>query len=313
MRIVVIGAGAVGGYFGGRLAAAGEDVVFIARGEHLQAIRSQGLRVLSTKGDFVIHPANATQNLNDVGTADAVLLAVKAWQVPEVAKSLSEFMALQTFVVPLGNGVEAPSQLQAVLKKEQVLGGLSKIFSKIEAPGKIRHMGVEPQIEFGELTNERTARVEQLRLAFEKAGVSVRVPEDIHVAMWEKFLFIASVSGVGAVTRSPIGVIRSIPETRRMLEAAMREICVVARAKGIPLPDDSVARTMGFVDKMPGISTASMQRDVMEGRPSELSAQNGAVARFGKELGVDTPMHTFIYETLLPMEMKARGEIEFPN
>jgi 2-dehydropantoate 2-reductase len=309
MRIAVFGAGGVGGYFGGRLAQAGEQVVFIARGDHLKAIRETGLRVDSTRGDFHLHPAEATENPADVGPVDAVLVAVKAWQVPDAARAMLPMLGLDTFVVPLENGVEAASQLSAVLGEARVLGGLCRIFSYIVTHGHIRHGGAEPSVAFGELDNRVSERAIRLKEAFQKAGVAVEIPQDIHVAIWQKFLFISSLSGVGAVTRAPVGILRSIPETRTMLEEAMREVFTVARARGIQLPDSTLTKTMSFVDALPPEGTASMQRDIAEGRPSELESQNGAVVKLGREAGIATPVHTFIYHALLPSEMRARGEI----
>jgi 2-dehydropantoate 2-reductase len=163
------------------------------------------------------------------------------------------------------------------------------------------------------LDNQPSERTEQLRKAFERAGVKVEVPSDIHVALWEKFLFVVSFGGVGAVTRAPIGVLRSVPETRRILEQAMYEIFSVARAREIALPEDVIDKTMAFVDNLPPGGTTSLQRDIMEGKPSELSAWNGAVVRLGQEVGVITSLHTFIYNSLLPLELRARGQVQFPN
>lgn len=307
MRIAVFGAGAVGGYFGGRLAQAGEEVIFIARGEHLQAMRRQGLQVESILGDFHLYPVQATDDPAQVGPVDVVLVGVKAWQVPEAARAMRPLVGPESFVVPLQNGVEAPDQLAAVLGPEHVLGGLCKIFSARVGPGRIRHAGAEPYIAFGELDNRPSERAERLRQAFLRAGVKAEVPPDIQAAMWEKFLFIASLGGVGAVTRAPVGVLRSLPQTRQMLLQAMEEIVAVAQARGIALAGDAVDRAMAFVDSLPPGATASMQRDILEGRPSELEAQNGAVVRLGREVGVATPLHTFLYHSLLPQERRARG------
>jgi 2-dehydropantoate 2-reductase len=312
MRIAVFGTGAVGGYFGGRLAQAGEEVIFIARGEHLQALRSHGLQVDSVKGDFVVQPVQATDDPAQVGVVDVALVGVKAWQVPEAAQAMRPMVGPDTFVVPLQNGVEAPTQLATVLGAQHVLGGLCKIISFILGPGHIRHAGIEPYVAFGELDNQASERAEGLRQAFARAaGVTVEIPPDIQVAMWDKFLFIASFSGVGAVTRAPAGVLRSVPETRQLLEQAMREIFAVARAREIALPGDLVEQTMAVVDGLPPDGTASMQRDIMEGRPSELASQNGAVVRLGQEAGIATPLHHFIYHSLLPLELRARGQVQF--
>jgi 2-dehydropantoate 2-reductase len=311
MRIAVFGTGAVGGYFGGRLAQAGEKVVFIARGEQLRALRDHGLRVDSPKGDFAVRPVQATDDPAQVGTVDAVLVGVKAWQVPEAARAMRPLVGPATFVVPLQNGVEAPDRLAAVLGAEHVLGGLCRIVSQLVEPGHVRHAGLEPYVALGELDNRRSERAERLRGAFARAGVKAEIPPDIHVAMWEKFLFIASFSGVGAVTRAPAGVLRSLPETRSMLEQAMHEVLAVARARGIALPEESIPRTMALIDGLPPNGTASMQRDIIQGRPSELESQNGAVVRLGQEVGVATPLHAFIYHSLLPLELRARENIAF--
>jgi 2-dehydropantoate 2-reductase len=317
MRIAIYGAGAVGGYFGGRLAQAGDDVVFMARGEHLRAITEHGLRVTSIAGDFTIRPAQASDRPDEIGPVDAVLVSVKAWQVPDAALAMRPLVGPGTFVVPLQNGVEAPGQLAEVLGAEQVLGGLCRIIAQVTEPGHIRHSGAEPYIAFGELDTagrevRATGRAERLRDAFARAqGVTVEVSPDIRAVMWLKFLFIASMSGVGAVTRAPIGVVRGRPETRRMLEQAIGEVAAVAAALGVGLPANAVQETMAFADTLPDDSTASMQRDIMAGRPSELETQNGAVVRLGQRTGVPVPLHTFIYQSLLPLELRARGELPF--
>jgi len=311
MRIAVFGTGAVGGYFGGRLAQAGEDVVFIARGEQLRALKAHGLRVDSIKGDFALQPVQATDDPAQVGVVDAVIVGVKTWQVPEAARAMRPLVGPETFVVPLENGVEAPDQLAAVLGAGHVLGGLCRIVSFVVEPGHVRHAGLEPYVALGELDNRPGERAERLRDAFTQAGVNAEIPADIQVAIWEKFLFIASFSGVGAVTRAPAGVLRSLPETRRMLEAAMREVLAVAQARGIGMTEEAVSRTMALIDGLPEAGTASMQRDIIGGQPSELESQNGAVVRLGQEVGVDVPLHGFMYRCLLPLELRARGELEF--
>ncbi len=212
---------------------------------------------------------------------------------------------------PLQNGVEAPSALAAILGMEHVFGGMCYIVSFIESPGHIRHGGMKPYVAFGELDNSPSSRGQRLLDAFSQAGVAAEMPADIHAAMWGKFLFIASLSGVGAVTRAPAGVMRTLPETRRMLEEAVKEIAAVAKAREIDLKDDAVSATMAVIDGLPPQTTASMQRDIMEGRPSELSSQNGAVVRLGREVGELARLNEFIYSSLLPLEMKARGEVQF--
>jgi 2-dehydropantoate 2-reductase len=306
MRIAVFGTGGAGGYFGAQLARAGEDVTFIARGEHLQAIRKEGLRIETPKGEIVVHPAKATDDPAQVGVVDVVLVGVKAWQVLEAARAIRPLMGPETFAVPLQNGVEAASQLESVLGADHVVGGLCGTLSWRIGPGRIRSIGEVNFVKIGELDNRASERTERLRGAFERAGVKVEVSSDIHRALWEKFLFVVSLGGVGAVARAPVGVLRTLPETRGMLTRCMGEILAVARARRVPLADSIVADTMAFVDSLAPDGTTSLQRDIVEGRPSELEAWNGAVVRLGREAGVATPLHAFIYESLLPQEMRAR-------
>lgn len=311
MRIAVFGTGGVGGYFGGRLARTGEDVHFIARGEHLRAIQTGGLRVDSILGDFIVEPAKASDDPSQVGEVDVVILGVKAWDVPNAAQAMRPMVGNQTFVVPLENGVDAPEQLASVLGKEHVMGGLCQISAFIAGPGHIRHVGIEPFVAFGELDGRPSQRAEGLLQVLEAAGVKAAIPPDIQISMWEKFLFIATVSGLGAVTRAPADIYRSLPETRQMLIAAFEEIVALARARGVMLPEDTVEKRLAFVDNLPDGLLASMQRDILEGKPSELASQNGAVVRMGAELGVPTPVHAFIYNCLLPQELRARGQLKF--
>jgi 2-dehydropantoate 2-reductase len=308
LTFAVFGTGAVGGYFGGRLAEAGEDVRFIARGGHLAAIRERGLRVSSVDGDFVIHPARVADDPAAIGPVDVVLVGVKAWQVPEAALALRPLLGERTFVVPLQNGIEAPDQLASVLGAERVLGGLCRILVFLDGPGHIRHTGVTPYIAFGELDGAKSDRVERLRAALAATrGITVDVPPDIGIAMWSKFLFITALGGIGALTRSPIGVLRSEPKSRELLRQALEEIQAVAVRNQVALPAETAAKTLAYIDTLPPEGTASMQRDIMEGRPSELEAQVGAVVRLGERLGLPVPVHRRIYDTLLPLERKARA------
>ena len=311
MKIAFIGIGGLGGYFGGRLAKAGNDVIFIARGAMLDALRQNGLRVESPLGDFALPKIQATGDLASVGHVDAVFVTTKAWQVTEAAQQIRGMVGPEIMVVPLQNGVEAYDQLAAVLGPEHVLGGMCHVIAMVIAPGVIRHGGLTALITVGEWNNTRTARLDRLVECLRAAGLETRVPENIQVSLWEKFEFIASLGGVGAVTRAPAGVIRSVPEARSLLERAMQEIVGLARACGVPVPSESVADTMKFVDSLPPDGTASMQRDLIAGRPSELEAQSGAVVRLGHARNFSTPVHEFIYNALLPGELRARGKISF--
>ena len=298
LRIAVFGTGGVGGYFGGRLAQAGEDVTFIARGEHLRAIKANGLKVDSTSGDFTIYPAKTTDDVSEIGAVDLVVVGVKAWQVTMAARTLKPVVHTNTTVLPLQNGVDAVSQLVSELGSGNVIGGLCRIVSYIVEPGHIRHAGYTPSIVIGELDNRRTDRITRIEQVFKRAGLEVTIASDIQVALWTKFLFIASFSGVGALVNAPAGILRSDAKWRAQIMSAMAEIYTLAHARGISLPPNSIETVMAGVDALPEDATSSMQRDIAAGRPSELESQNGAVVRMAQESGVDVPTHAFIYQAL---------------
>lgn len=309
MRIAVFGTGGAGGYFGAQLALAGEDVVFVARGDHLRAIRATGLRLETPSGETVIR-AQATDNPAETGKVDAVLVGLKAWQVSDAASAMRPLVGPNTVIVPLQNGVEAASELAAVFASN-TLGGLCGTLSFIAGPGHIRSVGGQNFIKFGELDNKRTERVERLRQCFAHANVSVEVPANIAKALWDKFLMVTSFGGVGSVTRAPIGVTRAIPETRQLLERCLQETLSVAKARNVPMSDTAVADTMKFYDALPTNGTTSLQRDIADGKQSELNYWNGAVVRLGREVAVPTPTNQFIYDCLLPSELRARGKMSF--
>jgi len=305
VKIAVIGAGAVGGYFGGRLAAAGNDVVFLVRGKTLEALLAAPLRVKSIKGDFEVRVA-ATDEPEPIDP-DVVLVAVKAWQVSEAAEAIQKMARRDSVVVPLQNGMEAPGQLAAVLGEGRVAGGLCRIVAEATGPGEVDHYWAEPSIEFGELAPLRNPeRLDQLRDAFADADVRCQIPRDIGLAMWEKFLFIMW-GALGAMTRLPIGPILASPELRARLVAALEEVAQIACAHGKNLNAETVNTTVAMLEAQPGETTSSMQRDIMAGRPSELEAQTGAVVRFGQKTSIATPVHDSIYAELLPLEKRARG------
>ncbi|MEP6994043.1 MAG: 2-dehydropantoate 2-reductase, partial [Acidobacteriota bacterium] len=302
MRIAVFGVGGAGGHFGARLARAGQDLVFVARGAHLSAIREHGLVVETPDGEIRIRPDAATDDPAQAGEVDVVLLGVKSWQVEEAARAMHPMLRSDTVVVPLQNGVEAAGQLAAILGAPKVLGGLCATFSFLTAPGRIRSIGQVHTVAFGELDRRVSERVERLARVVEAAGIRATVPPDIHVALWQKFLFVVPFGGVGAVAGQPIGVLRSRPETREMLLDGMREIREVGQARGVSLPEGSVDEAMDFLDSLDPNGTSSLQRDIGEGKPSELEAWNGAVVRLGRAAGVPTPVHAAIYARLLPLE-----------
>jgi 2-dehydropantoate 2-reductase len=309
MKIAVIGAGGVGGYFGGRLAQAGIDTHFLVRGATLEALNTNGLRVDSVNGDFAIR-VQATNDPNEIGPVDAVLVCVKAWQIADAVKNIAPLLGENTIVVPMENGIDAPDILRQHVDARHVAGGLCAIVSFVVSPGHIKHAASEPVVMFGELDNAKSDRTQNLLDAFLRAGVKAEIPQDIHRSMWTKFLFITPLSGVGALTRVPVGVWRAMPEVRRIADDLLRELIAVAEARGIDLGSDAFEKTWQRYDALAPASTASMQRDVMEGKPSELDAQLGAVVRLGEALNVSTPVTRLVYHALLPQERAARGGVE---
>jgi 2-dehydropantoate 2-reductase len=310
MRIAVVGAGGVGGYFGGRLAQSGADVIFIVRGRTLEALRRDGLRVDSIAGDFHLQSVNATDDPASAGKVDVVLLGVKAWQIAAALTNLKPLLDRDTAVIPLENGMTAPQEIAAILGSEHAMGGLCGIVSFIVKPGHIRHAAVEPQVMFGELDNKRSARVERIADVFRSANIKVDVPPDIHRSMWTKFLFIAPYSAIGATSRVPIGVWRAVPESRDLAERLLREVVAVASARGVSLAPDAINRTMERYDGLAADATPSLQRDVVDGKPSELDAQLGAVVHMARECGIEVPCFETLYAALLPQEQRSRGEVK---
>ena len=309
LRLAIFGAGGVGGYYGGRLAQAGEDVTFIARGPHLDALQGSGLVIKSIEGDAALTGVRATNDPASIGPVDVVVVAVKTWQLEGAVEAMGPLIGAETAILPLLNGVEAFDQIAAAHGPGRVLKGLTTIISFLSAPGEITHVGAKPTIAFGEANNAGSVRADRLADVLAGAGIVVERPPDMDVALWTKLLFVVSFGGVGTVTRAPIGVIRTVPETRRMLETAMREIEAVARGHGVDLPADIVETALQFIDGLPAEGTTSLQRDIAEGRRSELDAWSGAVVRLGEEAGIDTPVHRFVYESALPLELRARGEV----
>lgn len=307
MRIAILGVGGVGGYFGARLAHAGHAVHFIARGAHLAAMQADGLYVESPLGDLQIHPAHATDDPAAVGPVDLVLVGVKTWQLAAALETARPLLGPETAVLPLLNGVEAPTLIAQTLGPQHALGGLCRIIAFLVAPGRIRHAGVDPTIIFGALDGRVTPRVTAIAGALADAGVQHEIAPDVNRALWEKFMLICAWSGLGAITRAPIGTWRSLPGTRALAEQVLTEVAAVGRAHGVDIPASQVAATLSLFDTVPAGGTASMQRDIMEGRPSELEAQSGAVVRLGAAVNVPTPVNAFIYHCLLPQEQAARG------
>ncbi len=308
MRFAIYGSGGLGAYYGIRLQQAGHEVVFVARGAHLEAIRANGLRLDSPLGDAHLTDLTVSDDPARLGQVDAVLVAVKTWQIPEVARQMAPLLKDDTVVVPFLNGVEASQQIAEVVGAEKVLGGLSKIFSLIEAPGVIKHFSQQAIIAFGEMNAPPSARCEALKAAFDAAGVETYIEADIQSELWKKLLMVGSWSGLSALNRSPIGELRDFEPTRALIDAAIGEGIAVARAMGVGGIEEGYKGTLWqFYADLPDVATSSMARDIWDGKPSELDAWNGAIHRFGVACGVPTPVHSFTYHALLPMERRARA------
>jgi 2-dehydropantoate 2-reductase len=308
MKIIIYGTGGVGGYFGARLAQAGNNVVFIARGKHLEAIQKNGLQLKSIKGNHTVFPANATDDVTSITNPDLIIIATKTWQLEEVAKKCEPILSSNTIVLSLLNGADNAQKLTKIIPKKHVIGGLCKIVSKIEDYGIINHLAIEPYIGFGELDNTKTNRVLELQKVFNEAGIFNQIPNDIEATIWSKFLFITTISALGGLTRSPIGILRSMPELRKLMLSTAEEIVAIAKAKNININQETIEQSFKIIDNLPFETTASLQRDIMSGKPSELESQVGAVHKMGKELEIETPVNSFIYHCLLPLENKSRKE-----
>lgn len=300
MKIAVIGAGGVGGYFGARLAASGQDVWFIARGRHLEAMRHQGLQVLSGNGDVLVKPVQATSDAREAGTADLVMLAVKLWSTREALEQARPLVGADTTVVSFQNGVIAVDEVIAAFGRGRTLGGVANIAAVIEQPGVIRHTGSMALLQFGELDGAMSPRVQALQDACEKASIQCRATDDIQKAIWEKYVFLVSASSMTALTRLPLGPVREDPDTRALMTQVMTEVAAVGRAKGVALDADLVERLLQRLDGLPREMVASMLGDLERGNRLELPWFAGGVVRMGRELGVATPANGFIYAALKP-------------
>lgn len=309
MQIIVIGIGGVGGYFGGRLTLTDHRVEFVARGEHGRKIETSGLQVESINGDFTARPDKVHASLDTVKEADLILICTKSWQLDQIGRELKDRIGPDTLVLPLQNGVNSVEILTRHLPSEQVLGGLCKIISKKQSPGVVRHFAFHPQVIFGEVDGRLSDRGRAVKQVFEEAGIDTRFSEDIRLDVWRKFLFICVLSGMGAVTRQEVGVMREDPGVRELMMASAEEILALAQEKGVRLSEEDVENTFKAIDKQEPHSTSSVQRDLMGGRPSEIHDFNGYVVKEAQRLGLEVPVNKFIYYCLRPMEAQARKEI----
>ncbi len=306
MKIVVFGAGGVGGYFGSRWSEAGLDVTLVARGDHLEAAQRSGMKIVSPLGDSLV-PVPVTDDPSAIGEVDVVIVATKTWQLSQAVRVIKPLVGEETMVVGLQNGVETAGQITEALGADRALGGSCRIISYIEQPGVIRHVGADPTIILGELGGGNSDRARRVVDTLNPApGLEVHLSDQIESVIWHKFHFFAPVAGVSSVTHAAIGTMRSTPQVRSMLRAAMDEVVAVAQANGITMDDNTTDRSLAFVDKLPENGTSSMQRDFAAGRRTELESLNGAVVRMGQQLNVAVPVNALLYAALLPRELHAR-------
>jgi len=302
MKIAIVGAGGIGGYLGGLLARGGHEVALIARGEQLRALRERGIRVRSVHGDFDVRPALATDRPSEFGAADVVFFAVKTYDTDTAAEAAKPLVGSSTTVVPLQNGVESASALAPRFGLDRIVPGAVWIVVSVAEPGVIVQESQVRRFVIGEPNREETPRVRAIRDAIAATGCTAEIAPDIEIVLWTKLLFIASIGALTAVTRSTVGRILAVPETKAMLHRAMSEVEAVARARGLALDPGASDSAMAFAAKLEPTATSSMARDVAAGRRSEYDALSGAVVRAGREVGVPTPVHAFCWTVLRTME-----------
>ena len=299
MKVVVIGAGGVGGYFGGRLATAGHEVSMVARGPHLAALSEQGLRVRSVKGDFSFDVPVA-EDASAFGPCDVVLFCVKAFDTESAAGGLAPVMGPDTAVVSLQNGVDNEDQLAAALGAEHVVGGAAFIFSTITEPGVVTHTGGPARIVFGERDNRRSDRVERLLAACREAGIGADIAPDIGAVLWTKFAFICATAGMTASVRLALGDIRETPPAWAMFRDIITEVVQLAGLEGVALAEDVVEQQIHFATGLAADSYSSLYHDLTTGRRMELDALHGSVVRRAERLGLDVPACRAVHAILAP-------------
>jgi 2-dehydropantoate 2-reductase len=303
MRIAILGAGGVGGYYGGLLARSGQEVALIARGAHLSAIRERGLHVESVHGDFEVRPAQVTDDPSEVGAVDLVLVTVKSYDLEQAAQAARPLIGPDTLVLPLLNGLDAAERLAPVLGEQHVLAGLTHISSSVAAPGTIRQISPVRRITFGPHSAKQdrlASQMELIRDVLADAGAEVVLTSGINQALWKKFIFIASISGVCCIARQPIGVVLRTPESLQLYVDALREVEAVGRASGVALAPTVAEETLQLTKGFAPETKPSLLVDLEAGRRLELEAMSGTVVRYGQQAKVPTLVHRVIYAALKP-------------
>lgn len=305
MRIAIFGSGGVGAYFGGRLAAAGEEVTFIARGKQLSALQQHGLEIESPNGHLTLASVRATDRIDSIGPVDIVLLTVKLYDLDEAAATLPPLIGPDTAVITLQNGVEAAAIVAPHVGAAHVVGGVAYIVALVDRPGHVHHT-VAQQLLFGEADGSRSPRLAAFEAACVQAGFQAVASTQIDTDLWIKFIRLATWSGMGSVMRSSMGVICEQPDALEMMLRAIDEAIAVGRARGIVFPASVVEDTKKLMFNFPAASKSSMLEDLERGRRLELPWLSGAVVRLGEEVGVPTPTHQFITTVLTPFAQGGR-------
>jgi 2-dehydropantoate 2-reductase len=299
MKLAVMGAGAVGGYFGARLAAAGDEVHFVARGAQLEALVANGIQLKSAIGDLHLQRVQATADPATVGSVDVVIFTVKQFDTAPAALACKTLLGENTTVITLQNGMDAKDRLGKILGRDRVIPGAAYIANAaVIAPGVISHSGTVIRLVFGERDGARSARAERFLAACLKAGITAELTSNISAELWAKFAFLATFGGVSTVIRKPVGPVLSESVTRQLFADALGEAVAVGRAKGVDLGSDYQAKQMAFCDSLPAETKPSMLIDLERGHPLELEWLSGAVAELGDETGVSTPIHHCLYAAL---------------
>jgi 2-dehydropantoate 2-reductase len=299
MKIAIMGSGGIGGYFGGRLAAAGQDVTFIARGEHLKAIQENGLKIESEHhGDALINPAKATDDPSSVGPVDFIIFSVKLWATAEAAEAIKPMIGPDTKVVSFQNGVEFNEIIGNIIGMDHMVGGIAQCSTTIAGPGIIKQLAPMQRIVMGNLAGGTSDAIDAFVEALKEIDVVAESSENIQKEIWLKFIFLASLAAATTLTRQNIGAIREDAHMQPFLMDCMREIVAVGRAKGIDLDQDQPEKTFGFMKTLPEGMFASTLHDLNKGIKMEMPWLSGAVDSLGKEVGVDTPVHRTVYAGL---------------
>jgi 2-dehydropantoate 2-reductase len=307
MRIAVIGTGGIGGIYGAALAKAGADVTFVARGAHLAAIRDAGLRIEGDRGETLIRPAQATDDVASIGPVDFALFCVKLWDVESAGEQLRPLIGPQTGVIPLQNGIDAAERLIASLGQDAVMGGTAFVTGAIVAPGVVRQTGAYQQMTFGELDGRISARGEHLRDLCVAAGFEGVLSPDVMVPIWDKFILLVPLSGLNALTRLPLGKWRDDPDLVALYESSLRETVAIGLAEGVHLPPDSIDKALVMMRAMPAHHMTSMGNDLLHGNRIELPWFAGKVVELGRRHAIPTPANAFIYAALKPYVNGAPG------